>query len=74
MTVLVMSHKEIDRMVVLRDLSEKRLKVAEAARQLHLCQRQVLRLVKAYKEHGPKALVSSRRGRSSNPSMLQQSP
>ena len=30
MTVLVMNHKEIDRMAVLRDLVEKRLKVAAA--------------------------------------------
>jgi Winged helix-turn helix len=66
MTVLAMSGKEIDRMTVLRDLREKRLKVADAAQLLRLCPRQVLRLAKACRLHGPAALVSCRRGRPSN--------
>lgn len=66
MTVLVMSCKEIDRMAILRDLAEKRLKVSEAAVQLRLCRRQVLRLAKGYEAHGPSALMSRRRGHSSN--------
>jgi hypothetical protein len=66
MTVLAMSRKEIDRMAVLRDLAEKRLKVSEAAIQLRLCPRQVLRLAKGYMAHGPSALISRRRGRPSN--------
>ena len=66
MTVLVMSRKEIDRMAVLRDLVEKRLTVTEAAVQLGLCRRQVLRVAQAYKAHGPSALISRRRGRPSN--------
>jgi len=44
MTVLAMSRKESNRMAVLRDLADKRLKVSEAAIQLRLCPRQVLRL------------------------------
>ena len=47
MTVLVMSRNEIDRMEILRDLAQKRLRVAEAAKLLRLCSRQVLRLAKA---------------------------
>lgn len=66
MTVLVMSRKEIDRMAILRDLAEKRLKVADAAKLLHLCPRQVLRLAKGYRAHGPDALISRRRGRPGN--------
>jgi hypothetical protein len=66
MTVLVMSRKEIDRMAVLRNLAEKRLTVSEAAVQLRLCRRQVLRLAEAYKAHGLSALMSRRRGRPSN--------
>lgn len=48
MTVLVMSGKEIDRLEILRELAERRLTVTEAAEQLRLCRRQVLRLAKAY--------------------------
>jgi hypothetical protein len=66
MTVLVMSRSEIDRMEILRDLAEKRLRVAEAAKLLRLCPRQVLRLAKAYRLHGPVALASRQRGRPSN--------
>jgi hypothetical protein len=66
MTVLVMSRKEIDRMGILRDLAEKRLRVAEAAKLLRLCPRQVLRLAKAYRQRGPVALASRQRGRPSN--------
>lgn len=66
MTVLVMSRNEIDRVAILRDLSEKRLKVSEAALQLRICPRQVLRLAKAYAAQGPSALMSRRRGRTSN--------
>ncbi|MGA3063244.1 MAG: ISNCY family transposase [Methylocystis sp.] len=51
---------------VLRDLAEKRLTVSEAAIQLRLCPRQVLRLAKAYRTRGPSALVSRSRGRPSN--------
>ena len=48
MTVLVMSGKEIDRLEILRELAERRLTVTEAAEQLRLCRRQVLRLAKNY--------------------------
>jgi Winged helix-turn helix len=66
MTVLVMSRNEIDRMEILRDLAQKRLRVAEAAKLLRLCSRQVLRLAKAYRMRGPVALASRQRGRPSN--------
>jgi hypothetical protein len=66
MTVLVMSHKEIERMTVLRDLAERRLTVAEAAKLLRRCPRQVLRLAKAFRLHGPEGLISRRRGKISN--------
>jgi hypothetical protein len=66
MTVLAMSDKEIERLGILRDLAERRLTVAEAATQMRLCRRQVLRLAKGYAAQGPSALVSRRRGRASN--------
>src|SRR5665811_2015658 len=66
MTVITMSRTEIDRMSVLRDLAEDRIRVSEAARLMGLGRRQVLRLAKAYRQRGPAALVSKRRGKRSN--------
>ena len=66
MTVIAMSGKELDRMQVLRDLSSKHITAAEAAGLLRLTRRQVFRLARCYREGGPAALVSKRRGRSSN--------
>ena len=47
MTVILMSRSEIDRMNVLRDLAEERIRVSEAATLIGLGRRQVLRLAKA---------------------------
>ena len=66
MTVISMSRSEIDRMSVLRDLVGDRIRVSEAARLMGLGRRQVLRLAKAYRQRGPAALVSKRRGKRSN--------
>lgn len=66
MTVITMSRSEIDRMSVLRDLADDRIRVSEAARLMGLERRQVLRLAKAYRQRGPAALVSKRRGKRSN--------
>jgi hypothetical protein len=57
---------EIDRMGVLHDLADGRIKIAEASTLMGLGRRQVFRLAKAYGKHGPEALVSRRRGRPSN--------
>src|SRR5215211_6037617 len=66
MTVIVMSRTEIDRMHVLRDLAAGRMTANEAAQLMWLTRRQVFRLAKAYRERGPSALVSTRRGKPSN--------
>ena len=66
MTVITMSRSEIDRMSVLRDLADDRIRVSEAAMLMWLGRRQVLRLAKAYRQRGPAALVSKRRGKRSN--------
>ena len=63
MTVITMSRKEIDRMSVLHDLADGRIKVADASTLMGLGRRQVFRLAKAYGEHGPLALVSRRLGK-----------
>src|SRR4030088_335939 len=66
MTVILMSRSEIDRMNVLRDLAEERIRVSEAATLMGLGRRQVFRLAKAFRQRGPAALASRRRGRPSN--------
>jgi hypothetical protein len=66
MTVIAMSRTEIDRMSVLHDLADGRIRIAEASTLMGLGRRQVFRLAKAYGRHGPQALVSRRRGRPSN--------
>ena len=66
MTVIWMSRSEIDRMTVLRDLAEERIRVSEAATLMGLGRRQVFRLAKAFRHRGPAALASRRRGQPSN--------
>src|SRR5258708_37355693 len=66
MTVILMSRSEIDRMTVLRDLAEDRIRVSEAATLMGLGRRQVFRLAKAFWQRGPVALASRRRGKPSN--------
>ena len=45
MTVITMSRKEIDRMSVLRDLADGRIKIADASTLMGLGRRQVFRLL-----------------------------
>ena len=66
MTVIAMSRTEIERMSVLHDLADGRIRIAEASALMGLGRRQVFRLAKAFGQHGPQALVSRRRGRPSN--------
>src|SRR5262245_59737884 len=58
MTVILMSRSEIDRMNVLRDLAEDRIRVSEAAALMGLGRRQVFRLGNVFRQHGPTALVA----------------
>src|SRR3981189_166025 len=67
MTVIAMSRAEIDRMSVLHDLADGRIRIAEASTLMGLGRRQVFRLAKAYGQHGPEALVSRRPGRAGTP-------
>src|SRR3954453_9500699 len=66
MTVIAMSRREIDRMHVLRDMTAGRITASEAAQLMRLTRRHVFRLAKAYRERGPAALISTRRGKPSN--------
>src|ERR1700749_4364063 len=64
--VRLMSDGELSRLEVLRDLDQRRLTTEAAGQLLGLEQRQVFRLLKAYRIEGPTGLISKRRGRSSN--------
>jgi transposase len=64
--ILQMSHKELDRAQVLRQLDEGRIRQRQAAEQLHLGVRQIKRLLKIYRCEGARGLVSKKRGRPSN--------
>lgn len=66
MAVIVMSHKELARLEVLRDLGTGRIGVDDAARRMTISRRQTFRLLAAFRRGGPETLVSSRRGRPSN--------
>lgn len=61
-----MSSKELTRLEVMQRLKAKRMRQADAARQLGISVRQVKRLYRAYREQGAKGLVSHRRGKASN--------
>ena len=65
--LLLMSRKELDRSGVIRMVVEKRIRQKEAARCLGLkSTRQIRRLVKEYRRHGPKGLASKHRGKPGN--------
>lgn len=63
---IAMSHKELDRVGVIRKVLDGELKQGVGAELLDLSVRQVKRLVRAMREGGPAGLVSKRRGRVSN--------
>lgn len=64
--IIVMSRQELTRLEIVQRVADKQLRQAEAARRLSLTERQVKRLVRAWRERGAQGLVSQRRGRPSN--------
>jgi hypothetical protein len=64
--VLTMSLKEFDRLQIVNQLEEKRLKVKEASEFLKLSERQLYRLLKRKKEEGTKRIIHKLRGKESN--------
>lgn len=61
-----MSHRELDRLGVIRKVMDRELKQRAAAERLGLSIRQVKRLVRALRRDGPSGLVSKHRGRPGN--------
>ncbi len=66
MALITMSKKELGRLEALVDLDAGRTTAARAATLLGVGERQVFRLLKAYRTRGAAGLVSRRRGRPSN--------
>ena len=66
MALITMSRKELGRLEALVDLDEGRITAAQAARLIGVGERQVFRLLRAYRARGAEGLVSRRRGRPSN--------
>ena len=66
METMTMSRKEISRLEVMQKLSEKRMSQKEAGRILGVSERQIKRLLKAYRRHGAAGLISKHRGRKGN--------
>jgi hypothetical protein len=66
MTVIQMSERELTRLRVLIDLSDRRLTVEAASTLMGLGRRQVYRLRRSFAVDGATAVVSRKRGRPSN--------
>jgi hypothetical protein len=66
MALITMSRKELGRLEALVDLDAGRSTAARVARLIGVGERQVFRLLKAYRALGPAGLASRRRGRPSN--------
>ncbi|MCP3728713.1 helix-turn-helix domain-containing protein, partial [Paraburkholderia sp. CNPSo 3272] len=63
---ITMTMRELDRLKLIQDVVDGRLKPLRAAQRLGLTTRQIRRLVGRFREHGPQGLVSRRRSRPSN--------
>ena len=61
-----MSQSELERITLIRKVSEKKVKQKVAAKVLGLSTRQIIRLVSSYRLEGDKGLISKRRGKSGN--------
>ena len=61
-TLLSMSTKELSRLEVIQRLSRKQMSQKEAGEILHLCRRQIKRLLKRYRKEGAAGLISKHRG------------
>lgn len=62
MDIIIMSKKELDKVAVIRDLVNRRIKSKEAAKFLNLSTRQIRRLKNRFKKFGGKGLVHQNRG------------
>src|SRR5258705_7897731 len=64
--LIALSQRERDRLRVLQDVEQGHLAQVEAAGRIHLCDRQVRRLLLRLREQGDRAMLHGLRGRPSN--------
>lgn len=64
--LLMMSTQEVERVTVIKQIVDKRLKQNAGAKLLKITARQLRRLIKAYRRDGIEGLISKRRGQPSN--------
>ncbi len=62
-TLLSMSTKELSKLGVMQRLVKKQMSQKEAGEILHLCTRQIKRLLKRYRKQGAAGLITKHRGR-----------
>lgn len=62
----IMSLEEVDRVLIIQHVVEKRIKQREAGKRLHLSARQVKRLVREFRQTGVVSVISKHRGKPSN--------
>ena len=64
--LLLMSHKEIERVHILEQVLDGRLSQTMAGKKLGVSSRHIARMLVGYKQHGASALISKQRGAQSN--------
>ena len=64
--IVIMSVKELERLKVVTDITEKRISLKNAGKRLNLSVRQIIRLVKIFKIQGAKGLTNKHRNTISN--------
>ena len=64
--IFIMSSKEVERLKIIEQAINKKIKKKTAALMLGIGTRQLRNLTKAYKEHGNKGIISKKRNRISN--------
>ena len=72
MQYLTMTHKEVNRYAIIKQIINKEINGTRAAELLKLSVRQIKRLKKKVKNNGPKALIHANRGKTSNRSIPKQ--
>ncbi len=64
--IIAMSVKELEKLKVITDVTEKRISQKNASKRLNLSSRQIRRLVKRFKAEGANGLINKKRGSVSN--------
>lgn len=64
--IIPMSMKELEKLAIIRQTADKKIKQKEASERLGLSVRQIIRILKQYRLQGPRGLIHQLRGKSSH--------